>query len=111
MNRFRPIILIVAIAVCCTFIGYAVYRIGNSGSNSTNVTESNEKPARQKNLDWLQEIEGIKEEDTSSTTTPTETTATSTDNETETSITPTSTQNLDDPASPATTTPKEHSKS
>lgn len=93
MNRSRPIILIVAIAVCCTLIGYAVYRIGNSGSHSTNAIEPDEKPARQKNLDWLQEIEGIREEDASSTTTPVETTATSTDSGTETSATPTSKEN------------------
>ncbi len=111
MNRSRPIILIVAIAVCCTLIGYAVYRIGNSGSHSTNAIEPDEKPARQKNLDWLREIEGIKEEDASSTTTPAEKIATSTERGTETPAATTSTRDLDDSAIPATTTSKGHSKS
>ncbi|MCW1892571.1 MAG: hypothetical protein KIH65_005055 [Candidatus Uhrbacteria bacterium] len=72
-KRFRLIFTIILVVGCCMLIGYALYRMGDTRSNSTKAPESTTKTTRQKNLDWLKTIQGIRDEPTAPTTTTSKT--------------------------------------
>lgn len=94
-KQLRLLLALIIVVGCCTLVGYGLYRMGDAGSRSTNAPESETKTTRQKDLDWLKAIQGIRDEPTPKATTTIEMT-TSTDATTSTNDlhqeTPTSTQ-------------------
>lgn len=71
-KRSRLLLTLVIVVGCCTLLGYALYRIGDAGSGSTKAPESATKTTRQKNLDWLKAIQGIRDEPAAKATTTNE---------------------------------------